>query len=439
MKKIFKKIVVWILTAEAHLVLKKYKPKIIAVTGSVGKTSTKDAIYTILASKAHVRKSQKSFNSEIGVPLTILGLENAWSSPLGWLHNFIEGLILIILPSIYPKIVILEIGADRPGDIEKIGRWIHPNIVVITRLSKVPVHVEFFSSPEDVKREKEFLAKALKKEGILILNADDEDVMSFAKNGNSNGKNARLVTYGFKNNAKVKASEYKIIYENRDSIKFPIGISYKVNFETTISEVTVGGTVGMQNAYTSLAAIAAGVSSGYDLPKLVGILSEHKTPPGRMKIIDGLNNSIIIDDSYNSSPVAQSEALEALRDLDAHGRKIVILGDMLELGPFSVGEHKLVGEKVAEVASNLITVGVRARAIRDAAINAGMSASSTISFEDSRQAGEYAKSLIGPGDVVLVKGSQGGIRMERAVEALMARPEEKEELLVRQEPEWQKR
>src|SRR3989338_11173054 len=126
MKNFFKKIVVWILVTEARLVLRKYKPKIVAVTGSVGKTSTKDAIYTILSSVTFVRKSEKSFNTEIGLPLTILGCPNAWSNPFAWLGNFIEGMKLIVLPNHYPRTLILEVGADRPGDIKNIVRWMKP-------------------------------------------------------------------------------------------------------------------------------------------------------------------------------------------------------------------------------------------------------------------------------------------------------------------------
>ena len=176
MKSIFKKIVVAILEWEAVLVLKKYKPMIVAVTGSVGKTSTKDAIFTVMSSHFFVRKSEKSFNSEIGVPLTILGCNNAWSNPILWVKNIIEGLMLIVLGNHYPKWLVLEVGADRPGDIERIAKWLKPDVVVMTTLPDVPVHVEYFDSPEDVIKEKEYLISALKPKGVLVLNYDDEKV-----------------------------------------------------------------------------------------------------------------------------------------------------------------------------------------------------------------------------------------------------------------------
>lgn len=433
MKKIFKKIVVSILILESKLVLRKYKPKIVAITGSVGKTSTKDAIYTAL-SFTYVRKSQKSFNSEIGIPLTILGCPNGWSDPVLWMKTFIEGVNLIIFPNKYPKMLVLEVGADRPLDIKNVVSWMHPNVSVITKLSDVPVHVEFFASADELKKEKSYLAQALKKDDLLILNADDKDVMSF-----STLTPAPAISYGFSEKATVRASDYKVMYENREGIECPVGISYVVNFENKNATVNIQGTIGIQNVYATLAAVAVGIKEGFELERIVKAIHEHETPPGRMKILKGENNSTIIDDSYNSSPIAQKEALVTLQDLNITGKKIAILGDMLELGAFSAAEHRLVGEKVAEVCQILLTVGPRSKNMREAALSKGMSENSVRSFEDSKKAGEYAKTLIQPGDVILVKGSQGTLRMERAVAEIMLEKDKKEKLLVRQEPEWQKR
>jgi UDP-N-acetylmuramoyl-tripeptide--D-alanyl-D-alanine ligase len=138
---IFKNIITAILTLEARAVLWRYKPKVIAVTGSVGKTTTKDAIFAVLSPHVHVRKSQKSFNSEIGVPLTILGLESGWRDPLVWLSNIVQGFLLVIIKSDYPSWLVLEVGADRPGDIKNIARWLRPDIAVITAIPEIPVHV----------------------------------------------------------------------------------------------------------------------------------------------------------------------------------------------------------------------------------------------------------------------------------------------------------
>lgn len=434
MKQILKKIVVSILIALSKMVLRKYKPKIIAITGSVGKTSTKDAIYTALSAFTYVRKSQKSFNSEIGIPLTILGCPNAWNNPLLWLRTFVEGINLIIFPNEYPKTLVLEVGADRPDDIKNVVAWLKPNVSVITKLSDVPVHVEFFASPEELKREKGFLAQGLKKDGLLVLNADDQDVMSFKEL-----TSAEMISYGFGENASLRASDYKVVHESEGGVEHPTGISYRVSFGGVSAQVNIEGTIGIQNVYATLAAIAVGLKDGLELDAIVKVINEHETPPGRMKILRGENNSTIIDDSYNSSPIAQSEALLTLKDLRISGKKIAILGDMLELGPFSAAEHRTVGERVAEICSVLLTVGVRARGMREAAVAVGMNQNKALSFEDSRKAGEYARSIIKAGDVILVKGSQGTLRMERAVEQIMLDKDKKSELLVRQEPEWQNR
>ena len=154
MKSTFKKIVSLIIRFEAILIIKKYKPKIISVTGSVGKTSTKDAIFAVMSSTFSVRKSEKSFNSDIGIPLTILGCPNAWFNPIKWLGNILRGLEIIIFNSNYPKWLILEVGADRPGDIKSVSKWLKSDIVVLTAFAKVPVHIEFFKDREAVDRKR---------------------------------------------------------------------------------------------------------------------------------------------------------------------------------------------------------------------------------------------------------------------------------------------
>jgi UDP-N-acetylmuramoyl-tripeptide--D-alanyl-D-alanine ligase len=144
MRSIFKKIIISILTWEAKVILHKYKPTIIAVTGNVGKTGTKDAIAGVLNQNHHVRSSAKSFNSDFGVPLTILGLPTGWNSILSWILIVLIVFEQIIFKEDYPEILVLEVGADRPGDIKKIAKWLHPDITVITQFQPVPVHVEFF-------------------------------------------------------------------------------------------------------------------------------------------------------------------------------------------------------------------------------------------------------------------------------------------------------
>ena len=435
MKRILKEVVVWIITAEAKLILRKYKPRVVAVTGSVGKTSTKDAIFSVLSEKAFVRKSQKSFNSEVGVPLTILGVPNAWTNPLAWLKNIIAGVVLIVLQRSYPEQLILEVGADRPGDIKKIASWLKPDVVIVTRLASIPVHVEFFGSPEAVIHEKAELVRGLKEGGTLVLSADDEDVIALAKIARNAGT---ITTFGFSRKAEVFGSKIKVTYEGQRGARHPSGMAFSVRHGEESVAFLLKGFVGRQGIYAVLGACAVGISCGLTLSEVATAVSAYKGPPGRMRLIEGVKHTTIIDDTYNSSPVAVREALDALKSLNVKGRKVAVLGDMLELGRFSIQEHRAIGVYAFGRTDILFTVGVRSRDTADDALGAGFSADQVMQFDDARTVGKALERLISEGDVILVKGSQGA-RMERAVEEIMAHPEEKESLLVRQEEEWEVR
>ncbi|MCH7529783.1 hypothetical protein IIB50_01565, partial [Patescibacteria group bacterium] len=412
MKQILKHIIVFILEIESRLVLKKYKPKIIAITGSVGKTSAKDAIYSVLSDSFFVRKSDKSFNSEIGIPLTILGCPNAWSSLLLWTKNIFEGFVLIVLKNHYPKWLILEVGADRPGDIKNITRWLKPDIVVVTRIPDVPVHVEFFASPADVLKEKNYLVKALKKDGILILNHDDENVMSLKQDLE------HLITFGFKEGSNMQAANDNVYYQ----AGVPVGIRFRVDYKGNSVPIEINGVVGRQHIDSALAALSVGSSQNLNIVAMGQSLSHHNTPLGRMKLIEGINKSTIIDDSYNSSPIAAEEALNALHRMNTEGRKIAVLGDMLELGSYTAEEHNKVGKQAAGVADILMTVGVRSQLIGESAQENGMKKKHIHILNDSYTAGGKLKNIISAGDLVLIKGSQS-VRMERIVEEIMEHPE----------------
>ncbi|MBU1557558.1 UDP-N-acetylmuramoyl-tripeptide--D-alanyl-D-alanine ligase [Patescibacteria group bacterium] len=423
MKKIFKKIIVSILTLEARLVLKKYKPKIVAVTGSVGKTTAKDSIYTVLSASFFVRKSEKSFNSEIGVPLSVLGCQNGGNNPAIWFKDIFEGLLLILFKNHYPKWLVLEVGADHPGDIVNIARWLKPDIAVITRFAEIPAHVEFFSSPKDIIKEKKQLAKYLKKDGFLILNYDDEDVLSM-----KNEFNKKTVTYGLNEGADVMGSNTGVLYENNKAS----GVTFKANHKGSCVPVNTKGILGITHIYPALAAIAVGSTQGLNVVEMSQSLSgEHKAQPGRMRLIDGIKDSLIIDDSYNSSPLAVQTALETLSEIETNGRKIAVLGDMMELGKYTVDSHKKIGELSAGICDILVTVGVRSKDTAKGALGKKMTKKNVIEFEDSKKAGEYLKKIIEKGDVILVKGSRWAMRMEKTVEEIMAEPERADKLLVR--------
>lgn len=421
MKSLLKKIIIYILEIESRTILKKYNPHIIAITGSVGKTSTKDAIYTVLASSTRfVRKSQKSFNSEIGVPLTILGCENGWSSPLLWLGNILHGLELIIFKSKYPDTLVLEVGADHPGDIAHLTRWLKPDVVVVTKVSAVPVHVEFFPSREALLAEKAKLVEALKPTGTLILSYDDTDVRALA-----DSKSQTCLTYGMAFASTVSVSNENILYEEKEGIRIPSGMSFKLKYGNNSIPLIASGVLGIQQVYPFLAATAVGISLGMLITDIVTALGKHIPPAGRMNIIPGIKDSVLIDDTYNSSPDALREALLTLGKVECTGKKIAVLGDMLELGTYSIEEHKKAGELARQIASVVVTVGQRSRGMGEG----------IISFNSSSDAGEYVRGIIARGDVVLVKGSQS-MRMERVVKVLLRDPEKAKALLVRQDDEW---
>ncbi|MEI6480037.1 MAG: Mur ligase family protein [bacterium] len=426
MKQILKKIVIGILTLEAKLVLKRYKPKIIAVTGSVGKTSTKDAIYTALCEPFSIRKNQKSFNSEIGVPLTVLGLENAWGNPLLWVGNILKGAWVCVWPQTYPKLLVLEIGADHPGDIKSITKWVIPDIAVVTRIPNVPVHVEYFKDAEALLEEKAELLKAMKPDGVAVINSDDENVLSLGKHVKGS-----VIHYGMENSATIYGDSYGLMYEGNDVA----GIQFRILYDSNIIPVVLKGIVGVQHVYPVLAAAAVALPLKLPLVKLTESFAQHEYPRGRMNVIKGIKNTIIIDDTYNSSPVALEYALRTLKDVQTQGRKIAVLGDMLELGSYSAEAHKNIGTIAAECADIIFTVGVRARDIKDFAVKAGTQETSTQSFSSSVEVGEYLKDYIQEGDVILAKGSQG-MRMEKSIAPIVLDQEKVKDLLVRQEKEW---
>lgn len=427
MKEFFKKIVVKILSIEARMVLRKYKPRIVGVTGSVGKTSTKDAMYTILASSFFVRKSAKSFNSEFGVPLTILGCDTGWNNPFLWIKNIIQGFLVFLLPNHYPNWLILEIGLDRPSDIKNIISWLPLDIAVLTKLAKTPVHVEFFPSVKALHEEKKTLARGLTPNGILVVNADDE-LLTDVRHPNG----GRKVTFSVEGEATVTASHIETLYENGK----PIGMAAKVTYQGSVVPLRMPGVLGIPHIYPLLAAIAVGGTQDINMVRMADALSNHEPPPGRMRILEGTQGTVLIDDTYNSSPIALRSALDAFAGLAGAQRKIVVLGDMMELGEHTQAKHEEAGEYVFGRADVLVAVGIRARHIAERARKMGMKAVHECRTAD--EAGTFVQDMLQEGDYILVKGSQS-VRMEKTVLNLLAHPEEAETLLVRQGMAWQKR
>jgi UDP-N-acetylmuramoyl-tripeptide--D-alanyl-D-alanine ligase len=456
MKITFKKIIASILKTESRLVLYRYKPKIIAITGSVGKTSTKDAVYAVFSKVAYVRKSEKSFNSEIGLPLTILGCPNGWNNPFTWFINILKGLWLFLWPHKYPKWLVLEVGISKPGNMQDVVSWLKTDAVIITAIGETPAHIEFFDSRKHLIEEKSQLIKTLKKparnasrsdaggDGLLVLNADDESVLEMKEKTKN-----RTLTYGFKEGADVLGSSDSISY---NPAGVPEGVIFRVDENGTSFPVVIEGVFGRNHVYASLAALA--LSSGLNLNMLdaANALKNYDVPPGRMRLLKGINDSLIIDDTYNSSPFACESALKTLGEIKYGDRKIAILGDMLELGRHTFPAHKNIGRVARENLKGekdmLIVVGQRAKAIKEGAMvpdvgipQSGSPTSGTLNileFLDSNEAGDFLKTFVQKGDIILVKGSQG-MRMERVVGAILLDQQNKNKLLVRQDSEWLKK
>ena len=431
MKAFCKAVVVKILTWEARLVLHRHTPTIVAITGSVGKTATKDAIYGVLKGHYRVRKSEKSFNSEIGVPLTVLGLTNAWSNPFGWLRNILHGFFIAVWSRSYPEILVLEAGVDAKGDMATLTSWLTPHYVVLTRLPDIPVHVEHFSTPAEVVTEKMQLVHGLAPDGVLIYNHDDMIIREQLSNVRQ-----KAIGYARYSDAPYRISQDTTVYHD----DIPTGTRFHLAApEDESATITVRGCLGMQSAYVYTAAAVVGREFAVPLETIATSLAEHTPPPGRMRVLPGIKGTVIIDDTYNSSPVAAESALHTLNELRYAKRKIAVLGDMLELGRYSVEQHKRIGVIAAQTTDLLLTAGVRARGFAEGALAHGMPESQIFQYENIPRAGRELQALLQPGDVILIKGSQSGIRLERVVEEIMQEPERATELLVRQSPEWKRK
>ncbi|MBC8464998.1 MAG: UDP-N-acetylmuramoyl-tripeptide--D-alanyl-D-alanine ligase [Parcubacteria group bacterium] len=429
LKSLLKHIILAILTTEAKLVLKKYRPRIVAITGSVGKTSTKDAVYTIVKDSFNVRKSEKSFNSEFGLPLTILGLPTGWNKPSLWIQNIAKGFLLLIGTHPYPELLILEVGADHPGDIATVASWLPIDIAVITKIGDIPVHVEYYSSPEEVAKEKLSLLSGLKKGGVAVLNTDDPRITPPSQKS----QDMHVVTYGIDASRDIVGNNITVHY-NGDT---PVRLSYTITTSDTRHSITLNHTIGTHNVYTTLAAFTVASTLGVDEKLIVERLGNITPTPGRLHVIEGIRGSILIDDTYNAAPAAMLSGLNTLNSLRTTGRKIAVLGDMLELGDYAEKAHEEVGARAAEACDILIVLGEYACILAESAEKAGLSSKHIHIAEDTKEVSRLMSDIISKGDCVFIKGSQG-MRMEKVVKALMAHPEEASSLLVRQEDEWQK-
>jgi len=363
-KTIFKKIIYTILKWEAVCVLKRFGPKVIGVAGSVGKTSTKDAIYYALKDHVVIRKNQKSFNSEIGVPLTILGLETGWSSPKVWLKNIIDG-AKVCFSKDYPEWLVLEMGTDRPGDMKKLISWISLDYAVFTRFPDVPVHAEYFKKASDVNDEDAHMMFGLKPDGVLVLNADDEKIAELALKSTF-----KTIWYGFTQKMSgLHVSNVEYEYTEAGELT---GEHIKINFGSNSVPFLIKNAIGDQHVYPIIASCVVAKDIGVNVLDVLQSMEGYSVPVGRMNILKGEEGITLIDDTYNSSPIAVDLALKALSHIKTD-TKIAVLGNMAELGKYSTAEHRKVAHLLKEYKiKHLITLGDQADIIAEEAENIGI-------------------------------------------------------------------
>jgi len=424
MNTLIKKTAEKILKPLTKAVLAKQQPQVITVTGSVGKTSTKQAICSVLADKFSVKGGAKNYNNELGVPFAILGLESPQKSINGWLKLFLKAVKLtLIKDKNYPEILVLEVGADKPGDLKYLMEMIPKGLFKVAVLTAVaPVHLEFFDSMENVFQEKITPFFSLAKDGLAVVAADNCDAERI-----KDTIHCTVITYGIRERADITIKGLK---QNQN------GLAFQLNNAGQTLDFFLPQGVYFHQVYPLLAAVAVGVSYKMTLRDISRGLAGYTPPPGRMRRIKGINKSLIIDDTYNSSPESCKRALEALTTIPQAQRKIAVLGDMLELGETSEEFHKTIGQMASRLKIDyLITYGQMAQFMAKASRENGLAKERVYSFTELEKITDFLKKFIQPGDVLLIKGSQG-MRMEKIVKTIMQEPKKAKALLVRQNQEW---
>lgn len=354
---------------------KQFGVRVIGVTGSVGKTSTKELIHGVLSSRYNTFKSPGNRNSVLGLPPALFELRP------------------------FHQRAVLEMAMYTTGEIAEMCAMTQPTVGVMTIIG--PVHLERAGSMENIVAAKRELIEALPDDGVAILNKDDEHVMSMADH-----TNARIFTYGLDKTADLSADNIRSM--GLDGMRFTLhheGDSYAVQVPL----------LGRHSVHTALRATAVGLVEGLTWEEIVRGLRGGMSGQLRLVAVAGPKDSVIIDDTYNSSPDSALAALNLLDDLN--GRHVAVLGDMLELGYMEEESHRLVGRRAADVAAVLVAVGERGRLIGKEAIQVGMNPTKVHFAKTAVDAIDMIESLLEPHDYVLIKGSLG-MAMSQIVAAL---------------------
>ena len=410
----------WVVHRLADRVLARHHPQVVAIAGSIGKTATKEAIAAALGAAKRVRKTEGNFNAEIGVPVTIIAGGKARRG-LGWLLVPFVGLKTWLGGGTYPEVLVLELGTDKPGDLEPLLKLVQPKIGVLTAIA--PEHLEFFGDLDSVAQEEASVLTVLGQSGIGVVNADDKLALAQAEK-----TQLRSIKFGWSDASEVQAVHMEVTHDGHGR---PIGQTIKVAIDGSTVPIAQPGIIGRHQAYPFLAALSVCQALGVPIIDGVNGLKQYLPPPGRMRLLEGVNGATIIDDSYNASPHAMQAALEALTELEVPGQRYIILGQMSELGTSSATWHAWVGEQVNQQGCDqLLTVGPLADRIGQAAAEHGFPADRIQNVPNAEAAAAEIRAKLGPNDVVLLKGSRFAARLEQAVRLLLAHPERDEHLLV---------
>lgn len=343
---------------------------VIAVTGSNGKTTTKEMLAWILSQEFKVLKNIGTKNNQIGLPLSLLNLNSSYD------------------------LVVLEVGTNHPGEVEYLARICQPNIGIIINIGLS--HLEYFTNLKGVFREKSALLGHLKNPRIAILNADDDLLKRQIAIKNSKPV---ILSFGIKRRSDFFVTDIEIL---NGRVKFLVNQKYRVTLKT----------LGYFNIYNALAALTVARLFGMQYKDIISRLSAFNFPQNRLELLE-LNNIKFINDTYNSNPISLKQAIEALDNFQIKGRKIFVMGDMLELGSRKELFHRQAGRKAARICDVFITVGELSKLAAEAAIKSGLNTKNIFTCASNLQAQDilFKKVSPGPDDIVLVKGSRA-MRME---------------------------
>jgi len=344
-----RKVLQFILKHLAGLVLKKYQPRVVGITGSVGKTTAKEMVVRVLRHKFHVGYNRFNYNTEIGVPLAILGMSGGQKKWREWLRVFTKALSLLVFSRKYPEVLVLELAADSPGDIKYFCDFIPIEVAVVTSVGIS--HLEKFQTREKIFKEKVYLLQQAEKRAIY--NSDMMAMDSSMKEKKeikywSKTIKAQLLSYAYDQDADFQMKTEKYFYDNN-------GLPEKICFEIKTPQETVAGCLkeawGRPYGYGLLAALTVAEYFGFQAKEVCAFLEDFPPFPHHLQPLPGIRNTLILDDTYNSAPASLREALRVMEKIKVRN-KVAVLGDMLELGRRSVLEHKRVGIMLVDILIN---------------------------------------------------------------------------------------